>query len=239
VKGEGWVNAEDLQLGDDIRNADGSTGEVEAVEMEETSQEMYNLTVDEAHTFFVGDGQWLVHNAGICPPSSGIHLELQNAVTWASQQTDTFIAARSRPWGAYLFDNTLPFKPQGAKTLSKYSYGIRKVIVNGEEMMVVSDLDIGWVWRNGIMLPDTSITPNLFENAWSTNPNTVGDWINYYYGGPVVQHGAQVNFRGEAAKGTWNTWQQSVYIFGPNGYLGSGNLARTYGANLFPPIILP
>lgn len=28
---------------------------------------MYNLTVDEAHTFFVGDGQWLVHNAGVCP----------------------------------------------------------------------------------------------------------------------------------------------------------------------------
>jgi hypothetical protein len=25
---------------------------------------MYNLTVDEAHTFFVGDGQWLVHNCG-------------------------------------------------------------------------------------------------------------------------------------------------------------------------------
>jgi hypothetical protein len=24
---------------------------------------MYNLTVDEAHTFYVGDGQWLVHNA--------------------------------------------------------------------------------------------------------------------------------------------------------------------------------
>ena len=26
------------------------------------TQEMYNLTVDEAHTYFVGDGQWLVHN---------------------------------------------------------------------------------------------------------------------------------------------------------------------------------
>ncbi len=23
---------------------------------------MYNLTVDEAHTFYVGDGRWLVHN---------------------------------------------------------------------------------------------------------------------------------------------------------------------------------
>lgn len=28
---------------------------------------MYNLTVAEAHTFFVGDGQWLVHNI-TCPP---------------------------------------------------------------------------------------------------------------------------------------------------------------------------
>ena len=24
---------------------------------------MYNLTIDQAHTFFVGEGQWLVHNA--------------------------------------------------------------------------------------------------------------------------------------------------------------------------------
>lgn len=28
---------------------------------------MYNLTVAEAHTFYVGTGQWLVHNAGVCP----------------------------------------------------------------------------------------------------------------------------------------------------------------------------
>lgn len=63
VEGEGWVNAEDLQVGDDIRNADGETGEVESVTTEQAQQEMYNLSVDKAHTFFVGDGQWLVHNA--------------------------------------------------------------------------------------------------------------------------------------------------------------------------------
>lgn len=62
VEGKGWVNAEELQLGDEIRKANRSTGEVESVTTEETSQEMYNLTIDEAHTFFVGDGQWLVHN---------------------------------------------------------------------------------------------------------------------------------------------------------------------------------
>jgi len=27
------------------------------------TQPMYNITVDEAHTYFVGDEQWLVHNA--------------------------------------------------------------------------------------------------------------------------------------------------------------------------------
>ena len=33
---------------------------------------MYNLTVDTAHTFFVGKGQWLVHNAcPILPSRSG------------------------------------------------------------------------------------------------------------------------------------------------------------------------
>lgn len=58
----GWVAAIDLREGDRIRNADGSDGVVEAVEAVEQSQDMYNLTVDEAHTFFVGDGQWLVHN---------------------------------------------------------------------------------------------------------------------------------------------------------------------------------
>jgi hypothetical protein len=62
VESKGWVNAEDLKVGDDIGKADGSTGKVESITTEKTSQEMYNLTVDEAHTFFVGDGQWLVHN---------------------------------------------------------------------------------------------------------------------------------------------------------------------------------
>jgi hypothetical protein len=31
--------------------------------------EMYNLTVDEAHTFFVGDGEWLVHNTSPLDPA--------------------------------------------------------------------------------------------------------------------------------------------------------------------------
>ena len=42
---------------------DGDIGIVESiVVVEDANQPMYNLTVDEAHTFFIGDGEWLVHN---------------------------------------------------------------------------------------------------------------------------------------------------------------------------------
>lgn len=57
-----WVAAGDLQAGDHIQQADGTTGTVEAINIVYRLQPMYNLTVSTAHTFFVGDGQWLVHN---------------------------------------------------------------------------------------------------------------------------------------------------------------------------------
>jgi hypothetical protein len=49
--------------GDEIRNADWATGTVEAIEFVAESQTMYNFTVATAHTYFVGNGQWLVHNS--------------------------------------------------------------------------------------------------------------------------------------------------------------------------------
>ena len=57
-----WVAAGDLQVGDHIRKVDGTYGVVEFTETLEQSETMYNLTVENAHTFFVGEGQWLVHN---------------------------------------------------------------------------------------------------------------------------------------------------------------------------------
>jgi hypothetical protein len=63
-----WVNAGDLDVGDAVRQADGTTGIVQAVVVVERRQPMYNLTVAVAHTFFVGEQQWLVHNVGKCSP---------------------------------------------------------------------------------------------------------------------------------------------------------------------------
>ena len=57
-----WTDALELKAGDRVWKADGASGVVQAVAVVPVQQPMYNLTVAEAHTFFVGDGQWLVHN---------------------------------------------------------------------------------------------------------------------------------------------------------------------------------
>jgi len=46
-----------------VVSADGNFGIVDALVITDGTAEVYNLTVDEAHTYFVGDGAWLVHNA--------------------------------------------------------------------------------------------------------------------------------------------------------------------------------
>jgi RHS repeat-associated protein len=58
-----WIDAEDLEVGEEILSLVGDYGIVEkVVVIEDANRPMYNLTVAEAHTFFVGDGDWLVHN---------------------------------------------------------------------------------------------------------------------------------------------------------------------------------
>ncbi|WP_343216600.1 hypothetical protein [Deinococcus aestuarii] len=48
-----------------MKQADGTTGVVANVLTLQQTREMFNLTVDEAHTFYVGTQGWLVHN---CTP---------------------------------------------------------------------------------------------------------------------------------------------------------------------------
>jgi len=63
----GWLDAEDLVPGLHVPSADGTNGVVEAISWTAGPATMYNLTVEEAHTFFVGEGAWLVHNDGCGP----------------------------------------------------------------------------------------------------------------------------------------------------------------------------
>ena len=60
----GWVAARTRTPGAEVRRLDGGYGTVTRVVLAVRVQPMYNLTVAIAHTFFVGDDGWLVHNCG-------------------------------------------------------------------------------------------------------------------------------------------------------------------------------
>jgi Pretoxin HINT domain/HNH/ENDO VII superfamily nuclease with conserved GHE residues len=66
VLGRGWVEVEDLVIGDLVRQLDGTYAPVESITLVRRAQTMYNLTVASAHTFFVGEEGWLVHNTKRC-----------------------------------------------------------------------------------------------------------------------------------------------------------------------------
>ena len=75
TKEKGWVNAIDLKTDMHVRKADGSYGAVKSVTTKTSAREMYNLTVGAAHTYFVGDGQWLVHNCESLPNTANKALQ--------------------------------------------------------------------------------------------------------------------------------------------------------------------
>ena len=57
-----WVDASELEAGDEIRTAEWGTGVVASVYAVTRPEEMYNFTVGVAHNYFVGEQEWLVHN---------------------------------------------------------------------------------------------------------------------------------------------------------------------------------
>lgn len=71
----GWVGAGQLQRGEHVRTAAGRWGVVGDVSLRPSPRRMYNLTVEGAHTFFVGDGRWLVHNMCAMLPRGALSSE--------------------------------------------------------------------------------------------------------------------------------------------------------------------
>lgn len=69
VVNEGWVKAEDLDLGDEVLLYSGEVANVEKVEKEELDKyvKVYNFEVEDWHTYFVSEEDVLVHNTCAAP----------------------------------------------------------------------------------------------------------------------------------------------------------------------------
>jgi hypothetical protein len=108
----GWVLAADLRPGELLRTEDGRLAAVGDVRSFPGSRQMYDLTVDEAHTYFVvaGDVAVLVHNIDCIGRKAPF-----NATTLGSE--------------AWKFRLTLPFQPGR-------NVAVAKVEVNGQETLL-------------------------------------------------------------------------------------------------------
>ncbi len=64
VKNKGWTFVKDLKVGDLLVQSNGNTIKIDSIELLHKKVTVYNMTVDEFHTYFVSDlGIW-VHNTG-------------------------------------------------------------------------------------------------------------------------------------------------------------------------------
>ena len=72
----GWVPAGLLKVGEHVRKASGGWGVVHAARSEWDAGTRYNLTVDGAHTYAVGDGGWVVHNANCAKSISSLEARI-------------------------------------------------------------------------------------------------------------------------------------------------------------------
>ena len=70
VPGRGWVQAGELVSGNRVLSHDGQLVAVDYVEADDRLHTLYNLSITEFHTFFVGDAHWgftvWVHNESWC-----------------------------------------------------------------------------------------------------------------------------------------------------------------------------
>ena len=81
IDGEGWTEAAELMVGDDLVDEQGEPVSVVAIRDREAAATTYNLEVDDFDTYFVGQtGVW-VHNGGpaACPATSTKALNLKEA----------------------------------------------------------------------------------------------------------------------------------------------------------------
>jgi hypothetical protein len=83
LSANGWAAAGDLKVGEQLLTLWGGYGQVLWVHHVQDSEDMYNLTVSDDHTFAVGMDLWVVHNT--CNVSGGVLTEdqaLEAAQEW-------------------------------------------------------------------------------------------------------------------------------------------------------------
>jgi hypothetical protein len=154
------------------------------------------------------------------PSESGHSEVLQEILAKVHQRYPDFTNAMfGRAFNADLADGLVPPKPVGAKTLigdEYYPFGIRVVLkVNGHIEAAVSDLDAGFLLKNGRL-----VSNSFFMRTFGRLINKISRW-------KLVDHGPHVNgiLEGLGAKPS-PYLAKNVYVYDENGLKDFGPLTK-------------
>ena len=73
VSSQTWIDAGDLWPGDILETVSGDQVPVVALTYQTVTTVVYNLTVEDIHTYHAGHNEILVHNCDILQPNTGIY----------------------------------------------------------------------------------------------------------------------------------------------------------------------
>ena len=151
VEGSGFVKAKEVGIGSSIVTRAGPSAKVVSVQADVRQATVYNFTVDEFHTYFVGDAALWVHNVDDCLAK----LPDERSVNWNPQEQ------KLDPVVIYNYNN-------GVK--GNAITDLDKVIVQGDKNYVISQKSLDNMPPNPKEWTDIHVLgkPNKYGNTVDT-----------------------------------------------------------------------
>uniref|UniRef100_A0A4Y8PXR6 Hint domain-containing protein n=1 Tax=Paenibacillus athensensis TaxID=1967502 RepID=A0A4Y8PXR6_9BACL len=168
VEGKGWTFVKDLKVGDLLVQSDGNTLKIESIELLHKHVTVYNMTVDEFHTYFVSDlGIW-VHNTscfnwsaikGTQPVIDGTNiprsfvingLKVNGKEVWvggnATKHMGEFVTSANKAGGGLLSENEIMESFMNAAKLAA-----KQELKHGDNRLFVGGWEIGINGETGVI----------------------------------------------------------------------------------------
>jgi hypothetical protein len=150
---DAWMDATDLFVGEKIKTPDGSI-KIKDKHVTLAHKKVFNLTVENAHTYYIGESGLLVHNAGGCFKFDGrigngyvkaskdaLEKEVDAAVQIAGYKGKSiFVRGKTAEGADFIMDNVLwELKTLNSASANAVRNNIKKAIKKGQSRRIVID----------------------------------------------------------------------------------------------------
>ena len=134
---DGWKDASELKAGDKIKTQSHEIIEIKDTKFNYEPQKVYNFTVANFHTYFVGALAWLVHNAGKCITTA--IKKISNRLKYLGRTP-----GKASKTGKEVFERMMKGKPPTAR-IRKVKGKDVKEFFDGKKWRDIKEADMGHI----------------------------------------------------------------------------------------------